>query len=136
MDVHDSETRSFNMSRIRSRNTRPETVLRALLSSNNLRGYRLNSKLPGRPDLVYSKARIAIFVDGCFWHGCPRCGDGRSPSSNKAYWNAKRAGNKERDKRNSQELRRLGWRVIRLWEHQVLKSPKLCLRRIKAALTK
>src|ERR1700741_2088208 len=76
MDVHDKATRSFNMSRIRSRDTKPELRLRQMLWARGLRGYRLHKKLPGKPDIVYSRAKVAIFIDGCFWHGCPKCGDG------------------------------------------------------------
>lgn len=126
MDVHDKATRSFNMSRIRSRDTKPELLLRRLLWAAGLRGYRLHKNLPGKPDIVYSRAKVAVFVDGCFWHGCPSCGDGRSPSSNKLYWNAKRKMNQERDERRTRELESLGWTVLRLWEHQVTKDTESC----------
>jgi DNA mismatch endonuclease (patch repair protein) len=131
MDVHDRKTRSFNMSRIRSRDTRPELRLRRLLWACGLRGYRLHRKLPGKPDIVYSRARLAIFVDGCFWHGCPECGDGRAPVSNTGYWSAKRKANQERDARRTRELEMMGWRVVRLWEHQVTKEAEACVLLIK-----
>lgn len=127
MDVHDKETRSFNMSQIRSRDTRPELRLRRLLWACGLRGYRLHRALPGKPDLVYSRARLAIFIDGCFWHGCPECGDGRAPSSNTGYWNAKRKANQERDARRTRELEAMGWTVVRFWEHQITKTPDACV---------
>jgi DNA mismatch endonuclease (patch repair protein) len=134
MDVHDKATRSFNMSRIRSRNTKPELRLRQLLWACGLRGYRLHKKLPGKPDIVYSRAKVAIFIDGCFWHGCPKCRDGRAPVTNTGYWDAKRLGNRERDKRRTRELRSMGWRVLRLWEHEVTKKPERCLARIMRLL--
>lgn len=136
MDVHDKATRSYNMSRIRSRGTKPEIRLRKLLWLCGLRGYRLRTKLPGKPDLVFSRARLAVFVDGCFWHGCPTCGDGRAPSSNKEYWDAKRARNKERDCRRTSELEGMGWTVIRLWEHEVMKAPDTCVARIEVVFTR
>lgn len=77
--------------------------------------------------MIYSRARLVIFVDGCFWHGCPECGDGRSPSSNTGYWSAKRRANRERDARRTRELEAAGWRVVRLWEHQVMKAPETCV---------
>lgn len=134
MDVHDPETRSKNMARIRSRDTRPERVLRSLLWQNGHRGYRLRSSLPGKPDVVFSRIRLVVFVDGCFWHCCPSCIDGRAPKSNTGYWDAKRAGNVARDQRNTKLLRGLGWKVIRVWEHEVLKSPVRVLRKIERAL--
>jgi DNA mismatch endonuclease (patch repair protein) len=134
MDVHDKATRAYNMSRIRSRDTKPEIRLRKLLWLCGLRGYRLRAKLPGRPDIVFTRARVAIFVDGCFWHGCPTCGDGRAPSSNTGYWSAKRAGNKDRDARRTRELEVMGWTVVRLWEHDVMKDPEECIARIERLL--
>lgn len=134
MDVHDKATRAYNMSRIRSRDTKPEVRLRKLLWLCGMRGYRLRTKLPGRPDIVFTRARLAIFVDGCFWHGCPTCGDGRAPSSNTGYWSAKRAGNKERDARRTRELEAMGWTVLRLWEHEVMKEAEACVARIGKVL--
>ncbi len=134
MDVHDKATRSFNMSRIRSRDTKPEIRLRKYLSGCGLRGYRLNSKLPGKPDIVFSRQRVAVFIDGCFWHGCPSCGDGRAPLSNTDYWNAKRAANQARDQRRTRELEQTGWTVLRMWEHEVMKKTEECVLRIERAL--
>lgn len=134
MDVHDKPTRSYNMSQIRSRDTKPELRLRKLLWLCGMRGYRLNSKLPGKPDIVFGRAKLAIFVDGCFWHGCPSCGDGRAPTSNTLYWEEKRRKNRERDDRRTRELQGLGWTVVRLWEHQVLREGEECAARIFDAL--
>ncbi len=135
MDVHDKATRSFNMSRIRSRDTKPELRLRKLLWARGVRGYRIHSKLPGKPDLAWSRAKVAVFVDGCFWHGCTKCGDGRAPSSNTSYWDAKRLGNKQRDARRTKELQQLGWRVLRLWEHEVLKESLRSAKRVEKLLS-
>ena len=134
MDVHDSATRSFNMSRIRATNTKPEIILRKLLWLVGLRGYRLHSKLPGRPDITFSRKRVAVFVDGCFWHSCPHCSDGRAPKSNIFYWSEKRRLNRERDQNNSAKLVAEGWTVIRVWEHEVNSDPVTCAVRVAEAL--
>lgn len=118
------------MSRIRARDTTPELRLRRLLWLCNLRGYRLHAKLPGKPDIVYNRKRLAVFIDGCFWHGCPTCGDGRLPTSNTTYWTEKRATNIARDARRTRELEALGWTVLRFWEHEVMKSPEMCVKKI------
>ena len=134
MDVHDKATRSYNMSQIRSKNTKPEVRLRKLLWLCGMRGYRLNAKLPGKPDIVFARAKLAIFIDGCFWHGCPSCGDGRAPSSNTLYWSEKRRKNQERDARRTRELEEMGWTVLRLWEHEVLKESEESVARIERLL--
>lgn len=134
MDVHDRNTRSFNMSRIRARNTKPEIRLRRFLWACGLRGYRLHTNLPGKPDIVFSRKKLAIFVDGCFWHGCSQCGDGRAPKSNTRYWTAKRGLNRERDLRRTRELQAMGWTVLRLWEHEVHKELEKSVARIEHLL--
>jgi DNA mismatch endonuclease (patch repair protein) len=134
MDVHDKKTRSFNMSRIRSRDTKPEIALRKALWSRGHRGYRTRSKLPGRPDVVFGRLKLAVFVDGCFWHGCPKCGDGRPPRSNLKYWSPKLATNRERDRRQTLQLRRQGWTVLRMWEHDVLSDTEKCAERVSIAV--
>ncbi len=104
------------MSRIRGKNTKPELLLRKALWRKGAR-YRLHYKIPGRPDIVFVGKRIAVFVDGCFWHGCPE--HGVSPKTNAAFWRKKIRGNVERDRRITEELRRDGWTVLRFWEHEV-----------------
>jgi len=136
MDVHDKSTRSFNMSRIRSRDTKPEMRLRKLVWASGLRGYRTTTELPGKPDLAFTRLRIAVFVDGCFWHVCPECSDGRAPKSNTTYWTEKRRMNSERDVRQTRELRRRGWIVLRFWEHHVLKDGAGCVKIIARAIRK
>lgn len=120
-DVHDKQTRSYNMSRIRATHTKPEIALRRELAARGIRGYRIHSKLPGRPDLVFGPAKVAVFIDGCFWHGCPECGDGHTPKSNRVYWVKKIKGNRARDLARTAELGKEGWSVLRIWEHRVLK---------------
>jgi DNA mismatch endonuclease (patch repair protein) len=79
--------------------------------------------LPGRPDFVFRRQHVCVFVDGCFWHGCPRCY--RRPSSNRKYWDEKVKRNRARDRRVNQELRRRGWRVLRFWEHDLEKPNRI-----------
>ena len=115
-DVLTREQRSFNMSQIKGKNTKPELVVRSLLHRMGYR-YRLHrADLPGKPDIVLPSSRTAIFVHGCYWH-MHRCRYGRVvPVTNAEFWQAKRGGNVNRDKRSSHALRRAGWRVITVWE--------------------
>lgn len=125
VDMFSKEKRSDIMSKIRSKNTKPELMLRKALFKAGARGYRLKSKLPGSPDLAYTKAKVAVFVDGCFWHGCPTCYS--EPGQNKDYWKSKLERNKERDYKANEELKLLGWKIIRFWEHQVKKDLSGCV---------
>lgn len=121
MDNHDKETRSYNMSMIRSKNTRPEELVRKYLFSKGFR-YRKNVRsLPGSPDIVLPKYRTIIFVNGCFWHkhDCPRF---VWPSSNEEYWRPKIMGNVERDRKHYEELQSLGWNVLIVWECELKKK--------------
>src|SRR2546425_3625086 len=103
---------SFNMSRIRGKNTRPELVLRRALHSLGLR-YRLHAQLPGRPDVLFVRVKVAVFVDGAFWHGRGIESLARELRVHRSFWLKKIRGNMARDLRNTRELRRLGYRVIR-----------------------
>jgi len=108
--------RSQLMGRIRSSGTTPEMLLRKALWTAGLR-YRLKNKLPGKPDLVFPAVKVAVFVDGCFWHGCPL--HGRVPKSNQRFWLGKFTRNIARDLAASAALSSLGWLVLRFWEHEV-----------------
>jgi DNA mismatch endonuclease (patch repair protein) len=103
----------------RKRDTRPELALRSELHRRGLR-YRIDAKpldgLRCRADIVFRRQKVAVFVDGCFWHGCPE--HGTSPRTNPSYWSAKIARNVERDRRNDAELGAAGWAVVRVWEHE------------------
>jgi len=117
-DVFSKEKRSEVMSRIGSKNTKPELAFRKAL---HRLGYRFRvhvTALPGKPDIVLPKYYTAIQVRGCFWHS-HNCIDGHLPKSNKGYWKPKLQRNKSRDRRNDQALRKLGWRVVRVWECQL-----------------
>lgn len=124
MDVHSKETRSYNMSRIKSSNTKPEEIVRKYLFSKGFR-YRKNDKrYPGKPDIVLPKYRTIIFVNGCFWHGHEGCRYFVVPKTNTEFWVNKIETNKQRDSRKINDLQALGWRVITVWECQ-LKSKTL-----------
>lgn len=123
MDVHDKRTRSFNMSRIKGKQTKPELIVRKYLFSNGFR-YRINdTRLPGTPDIVLPKYRTVIFVNGCFWHGHEGCRDFVWPQNNADFWRSKILANVERDHKKESELKALGWNVIVVWECQL--KPRL-----------
>lgn len=114
-------TRSQQMARIRGKDTQPELVVRKLLWAAGHR-YRVHLPTPGgRPDLVFPRLKLAVYIDGCFWHGCPE--HYVRPRSRNEFWDAKLAENVARDIRQLEALRTAGWRVHRIWEHQILESP-------------
>lgn len=119
-DNHTPEVRSYNMSRIRSKGTKPEEMVRKYLFAQGFR-YRKNvRKLPGCPDIVLPKYRTVIFVHGCFWH-MHNCEHFKWPASNKEYWEPKIKRNAERDRTNQERLRADGWNVIVVWECDIKK---------------
>ena len=121
------------MSRIRARgNVRTELRLLRLLKKGKITGWRRHTSLPGKPDFAFPNVKVAVFVDGCFWHGCPKCYT--RPKTNRKFWDKKREDNMARDKRVTRQLRQRGWRVIRIWQHFLKKSPDACLNRIRRAL--
>lgn len=119
MDKVSVETRSGIMAKVRSKGNRStEVKLRSCLAGSGIGGFRLNAPgLPGRPDFVFDCQRVAVFVDGCFWHGCPNCY--RRPASSQEYWDSKVLRNKERDIANNAKLEELGWKSLRIWEHEL-----------------
>jgi len=120
-DCYPKEIRSRVMSKIRSKNTKPELLLRKFLWHHGFKGYRIhNENLPGKPDIVFTKKKIAIFIDGCFWHGCPICYI--EPKTNRDYWLPKIRNTIKRDKKQQKELESAGWVVIRIWEHDIKKD--------------
>ena len=122
VDVHTPEQRSYNMSRIRSKNTKPEELVRKFLFSQGFRYRKNDARLPGKPDIVLPKYKTVIFVNGCFWHGHEGCRYFVWPKNNAEFWEAKIAGNIQRDKHNHQLLANQGWRVIEIWECQLKRS--------------
>ena len=126
--------RSYNMSRIRSRNTNPERAVRHALWHKGYR-YRLNDRrLPGTPDLVLPKYRVVIFINGCFWHGHRGCSKYVVPKTNEAFWRDKIARNIARDELNAQRLDTLAWTVITVWECELGKNTDATIARIEADL--
>lgn len=132
MDVHTKKQRSFNMSRIKSRDTACECAFRKYIWSKGIRGYRKHARLPGKPDIYFPKIKLAVFVDGCFWHKCPKCFV--KPVSNMKFWNRKIAENVKRDRRVNVLLKRNGIAVLRFREHILKNNLQGCFRSLKQAL--
>lgn len=132
-DVFTKAKRSEVMSRIRgSRNKDTEIALAKLLRRNRITCWRRNQSVFGKPDFVFRQERLALFVDGCFWHGCLK--HSKPPRSNQTYWRAKMIRNKARDRSVSRALRKKGWRVLRIWEHELARKNEIrLLRRIQRA---
>ncbi|TXK36461.1 DNA mismatch endonuclease Vsr [Pontibacter qinzhouensis] len=121
-DVHSKETRSYNMSRVKSKNTKPEMLLRKELFKRGFR-YRLHDKkLPGKPDIILPKFKTVIFVNGCFWHGHEGCRYYTIPKTRTEWWQHKITGNIARDSRAMDELIKLGWGVITIWTCELKKN--------------
>lgn len=118
----------------KAKDTKPELLLRKALWKAGVRGYRLNmNKVAGRPDICFYGRRIAIFVNGCFWHRCPHC-KLTLPRSNTGFWRAKFTRNVERDKLKTKRLIQTGWKVFTAWECQIKKSPERIVKRIQSLL--
>ena len=130
MKFKTTKRRSRNMRAIKAgSNKTTELRLRAHLVRRGVSGWRIRaSKITGNPDFYFDNDRLAVFVDGCFWHGCPRCG--HTPKTNRPYWRKKLARNKQRDARITKTLRSDGIHVLRLWECQLRDKPSSCLRKL------
>lgn len=121
-DVHTPEQRSYNMSRIHGKNTKPEELVRKYLFSQGFRYRKNDARLPGKPDIVLPKYKTVIFVNGCFWHGHEGCKYFVWPKNNEDFWKEKIGGNIQRDSRNHQLLTEQGWNVITIWECELKKA--------------
>jgi len=131
-DVFSKTKRSEVMSRIRGHgNKETELALIQLMRTHKIKGWRRGSTILGKPDFVFPALRVAVFVDGCFWHGCPRCY--RRPATNRKFWDTKIARNKERDKLVTRTLRKSDWNVLRIREH-ALRKPLQVIDRINKIL--
>jgi len=134
-DILSPSQRKLNMSHIRGKNTGPEIKLRKLLWTRGVRGYRIHYNLPGKPDIVFTKKKIVIFVDGCFWHKCPICF--QEPDTRKEFWMKKIGTNVDRDLKITKQLQEEGWTVLRFWEHEIRKTPddvvEKIIQRLKSA---
>ena len=131
-DMFSRKQRSEIMSRVRGHgNAATELRLIEIFRSEGVHGWRRHRRLFGKPDFVFPRARVAVFVDGCFWHGCPVHGE--IPTSNTAFWSKKIRANMGRDKLVRRHLKKLGWRVLRIWQHD-LRRPNYVASRIRRAL--
>lgn len=129
-DMFSKARRSEMMSLIRSHgNKATEIRLIEIFRQFKITGWRRKQKLLGKPDFVFRESRVAVFVDGCFWHGCPKCY--KRPSSNQEFWDAKFVNNKRRDRRINRELPKEGWKVFRIWEHQLKAPEKILIKLLK-----
>ena len=127
------ESRAKAMRAVKGRKTSLERRLRGELARLGLRGWRMNDdSVGGEPDFTFAREKVAAFVNGCFWHGCRRC-KRPMPATNRPYWAKKIRGNVTRDRRNAASLRRNGWRVIRIWEHEIRTSAGLQMAAAKIA---
>jgi DNA mismatch endonuclease (patch repair protein) len=132
-DIYPKEKRSEIMSSVRSRGNRAtELVMLKLLRRQRIKGWRRHLAILGAPDFAFPKERVAVFLDGCFWHGCPI--HFKLPKSNCDFWEKRIATNRRRDRRITKELRACGWTVIRIWQHDIKRSPAQCIRKLQKAL--
>ena len=130
MDIWSKKKRSEVMSKIRSKNTKPELLLRSMLHKSGLR-YRIHRKdLPGKPDIVFPSKRLIVFVHGCFWHYHKDCPEGRIPDTNSRFWKEKLQKNIERDQKHQKELQAAGWNVLVIWECEIEKKPEWVMEKI------
>jgi len=133
-DVFTQEKRSEVMSHIRSKgNKDTELTMIHIMRSNHISGWRRNQPILGKPDFVFPKQKIALFVDGCFWHCCPE--HSTKPKNNSEFWEKKLQGNQKRDAYVNEELTKMGWNVIRIWEHE-LKHPEKVVEKLLASYKK
>jgi DNA mismatch endonuclease (patch repair protein) len=132
-DVFSKAKRSEVMSRIRGRgNKETEIAFARLLRAHGITGWRRHYPLFGKPDFMFHKQRVVIFVDGCFWHGCPR--HSNTPVNNRLFWENKLSANKRRDRLVTRTLKADGWRVLRIWEHDLSADPLRCIRKVQSIL--
>jgi DNA mismatch endonuclease (patch repair protein) len=132
-DVFTPAKRSEVMSRIKSRGNREtELLFASILRKNGVSGWRRHLPLVGRPDFTFTRNRVTVFIDGCFWHCCPKCGN--MPANNRAFWSKKLNNNKRRDKEVNRLLTADGWQVVRIWEHE-LRDKEAIVTRMRAILS-
>lgn len=134
MDNLTKEQRRKNMQHVRSTDTKPEQTIMKALRRKNIYFSTYVSKITGKPDIVFRRKKIAVFIDSDFWHGHPK--RFIMPKSNVDYWKKKIEGNRQRDKFVNRELRKQGWKVIRIWEHDIKLNPEKCIQKILIAIAK
>jgi DNA mismatch endonuclease (patch repair protein) len=125
------EQRSWNMGQIKGKDTKPEVLVRSLLHRAGYRFRKNVRDLPGKPDIVLPKYRTVIFVHGCFWHRHKGCKNATTPKTNKAFWNKKFERNISNDRKNQRELKKLGWKVVIIWECHLKHSDRLIQRLLR-----
>lgn len=123
-DTLNEQQRHYNMSRIRSKDTKPEEIVRKYLFSKGLRFRKNDRRYPGHPDVMLPKYKTVVFVNGCFWHWHEGCRYASTPATNREFWNQKLERNVERDARKQKELREIGWNVIVVWECELKKAAR------------
>lgn len=128
-DIMSKEKRSYTMSRIRSKWTAMEKLLHNKLKGRKIK-HKMHPKIEGSPDIILHDQKIAIFLDGCFWHWCPKC-KSKKPTTNAEYWKIKIEKNIKRDKENQRKLKKGGWQVIRFWEHEIKEDLDSCIKHIE-----
>ena len=133
-DVHSKTVRSFNMSRIRGKDTKPEETVRKYLFSHGFRYRKNDARLPGKPDIVLPKYKTVIFVHGCFWHH-HNCRYFKWPATNPEFWKQKISGNEQRDRETEKKLYELGWQVVVVWECELKKEKELTLEELVREIT-
>jgi DNA mismatch endonuclease (patch repair protein) len=134
MDKITKEQRSALMAHVKGKNTKPELKLRKYLWNQGLRSFRVKNSIFGKPDIFLPKYGFAIFVDGCFWHRCPKCKGNGNPETNSRYWQNKFRDNKERDIRVNEALKGQGIGVYRIWEHEIKGDIRKCFIKLIIAL--
>lgn len=129
LDILNQKQRSYCMSQIKAKDTKAEVILRSLLWKKGFRGYRIHArKITGNPDIYFPGNKLAVFIDGCFWHKCPKCFV--KPKNNSHFWENKIQSNVARDKKVNNKLRKEGIKVLRFWEHEMEKRPASCLYKV------
>lgn len=127
-DVHTKKQRSYNMSKIRSKWTKPEILIHNYLKGKKVR-HRMHPDIEGKPDILLVDSNTVVFLDGCFWHKCPRCF--KEPASNRDFWLPKIERNVERDNEITKKLKKMGWNVVRIREHDIKRGTDFCLKKIR-----
>ncbi len=127
-DVHSKETRSYNMSQIRGKWTKQEILIHNILKGRKIK-HMMHPDIEGKPDILIKNSKTLIFLDGCFWHKCPRCF--RQPETNREFWMNKIENNFKKDKEVTKKLKRKGWTILRLWEHEIRENLSECIKRIE-----
>ncbi|MCJ7816517.1 MAG: very short patch repair endonuclease [Candidatus Aenigmarchaeota archaeon] len=131
-DVLTKEQRSYNMSRIRSRWTKQEKTIHNYLKGERIK-HKLHPHIEGKPDILLLDSKTLVFLDGCFWHKCPKCF--QEPATHRDFWLPKIEKNVKKDGETSRKLRIEGWKILRIWEHEIRKNPERVFKKIKSAST-